>query len=703
MSERTAQSSPDKIPPAEIRIGIDIGGTFTDFVVFTDLSRDLYSFKIPSTPDNPARAVMAGLVRILEQLDQTREYTIKITHGSTVATNSLLERKGAITALLTTRGFRDILQIGRQNRPSLYDLNADPPPVLVPESLRFEVTERVDSQGEIIIPLNLDELDAILPSLEQSRVESIAICLLFSFLYPEHESRCAEFLRQAGFSVSVSSDILPEYREYERTSTTVVNAYVSPILSRYLADLDSSISALARSSSIPTHKLHLRVMQSNGGVISISEAQRKGVRCILSGPAGGIVGAQVAARQLLNSETDQLRLLTFDMGGTSTDVSLIDGTPRIASDMVIEGSPIGIPMLDIHTIGAGGGSIASMDLGGALRVGPQSAGADPGPACYGKSSIQTDLPTVTDANLLLGRLSPEHFLGGEMQIYPERSLSAITRLGDKLGMTPVQTALGIIDVVNAHMERALRVISIERGIDPRQFDLLSFGGAGGLHAAELARRLGISRVLIPGRASTLSAYGMLAADVVKDYSQTIMLRGDLPLEKLEKLYQPLLDRAIYEMQAEGFSQQELSIEYSLDLRYVGQSYELTLPLSAAYAEDFHRLHEKEYGYKRQDVPLELVNMNLRVVGRMQQYSPSPRKSSSADASTGGFLYERPVHTHRGIENMPFYAGEALLPGGKVVGPAVVLCVDTSVLVGSGFVLSVGGFGDYLMGIDYAKY
>lgn len=702
MPEISDTPAPIETSPVEIRIGIDIGGTFTDFAVLNGFSRELYTFKIPSTPDNPAQAVLAGLLQVLGQLNHTCSCTLNITHGSTVATNALLERRGAATALLTTKGFRDVLQIGRQNRPSLYDLNADPPPVLVPGNLRYEVNERVDYQGEILTPLDIHELDEILPSLQKEGIESVAVCLLFSFLSPVHERKCAEYLRQAGFSVSVSSEILPEYREYERTSTTVINAYVSPILKRYLSDLEKMVALKANSSPVPANHIHIRVMQSNGGVISVSEAQRKGVRCILSGPAGGVIGAQIVARQQADSESDNLQLITFDMGGTSTDVSLIDGAPRIASDMMIGGCPIGIPMLDIHTIGAGGGSIASVDLGGALRVGPQSAGADPGPACYGKSGVETSLPTVTDANLLLGRLSSEHFLGGQMQVYPERSLQSITRLADKLGLTPVETALGIIDVVNAHMERALRVISIERGIDPRRYTLLSFGGAGGLHAAELASRLGINRVLIPRRASTLSAYGMLAADVVKDYSQTMMLRESVPQEQLVELYQPLLARAITEMGEEGFSQGELSFEYSVDLRYAGQSYELSVPLSSAYWEDFHQLHQKEYGYQRDDIPVEVVNIKLRAIGRTHLTSPTFLDHTGLRSSKGAYWFERSVHTRNGLEKLPFYNGEALRLGEGLEGPAVVLCSDTTLLVDCGFCLSVGGSGDFKMINGYAN-
>jgi N-methylhydantoinase A len=686
----------------EIRIGIDIGGTFTDFVTYHGNSGRLDAFKLPSTPEGPDKSVLNGLSWILNNLDPSREYTLKIIHGSTVATNALLERKGAHTALLTTRGFRDVLQIGRQSRPSLYDLNADPPAALVPEQLRFDVSERVDSHGEVLESLDLRELDDILLQLKTTQVESIAICFLFSFLNDQHERECAEVLRRAGYFVSVSSEILPEYREYERTSTTAINAYVSPILSRYLKNLRQSISSLSLKPGVTVNKYYLSIMQSNGGVISLEDAQRSGARCILSGPAGGVVGAQMTARRDLQDDTDHHKLITFDMGGTSTDVSLIDDVPRITSDMHIGGSPIRLPVLDIHTIGAGGGSIASVDLGGALRVGPQSAGADPGPACYGRTDEDSALPTVTDANLLLGRISPEHFLGGEMRLEKSRSHTAISKLASKLGLTPVETALGIIEVVNAHMERALRVISIERGYDPRQFSLISFGGAGGLHAAELAERLGIRSILIPKMASTLSAYGMLAADVIKDYSQTIMLRGDVPYTSLESLFTPLIDRAVNEMESEGFRKSDLILEFVLDLRYAGQSYEISIPLKEEYQQEFHYQHQILYGYQRQDIPIEIVNLKLRGIGRTQSPSPAPLVHTADGSAEKAFVFERQVHFRKGSEVVPFYDGEVLLPEDKIVGPAVILCRDTTILVGKGFYVVVGLFGGYLMGNGYAN-
>jgi N-methylhydantoinase A len=480
-----------------MRIGIDIGGTFTDFVVFEPATGKLETFKLLSTPHDPSLVVLNGLERIFEKHGRQGS----LVHGSTVATNALLERKGARCALITTRGFKDVLQIGRQNRPSLYDLFADPAPTLVASDWRLEVDERVDSLGHVLQELDTAQVEGLIPRLQAGGIESVAVCFLFSFLQPGHERLVTERLRTAGILVSASHEILPEYREYERVSTTAVNAYVSPVMDGYLSHLEEQLKQ-------STPDVSLQVMQSNGGTIQPLEARQFAVRCILSGPAGGMVASQLVAGLDASGPGEPVRVITFDMGGTSTDVSLIEGTPQIITEAVISGCPIRIPMLDIHTIGAGGGSIARLDAGGALTVGPQSAGADPGPACYGKG----DLPTVTDANLVLGRLSPEHFLGGQMYLYAERAWKALDKLGAEMGLSGTRAALGVVQVANAHMERALRVITVERGHDPRDFNLLSFGGAGGLHAADLARGLGIPRVLIPSLASTFSAFGMLAAD-----------------------------------------------------------------------------------------------------------------------------------------------------------------------------------------------
>ncbi|MFC1936236.1 hydantoinase/oxoprolinase family protein [Chloroflexota bacterium] len=636
-----------------MRIGIDIGGTFTDFVVFDPQSQQLQSFKLLSTPGNPAEAMLAGLERITIGSQRT------IIHGSTVATNALLESKGAATALITTEGFRDVLQIARQNRPHLYDLFADPPPPLVPRQWRFEAKERVNHKGEIQIPLKLQYIDDLIPILKTQKIESVAISLLFSFLVPSHENQIAVRLEQAGFFVSASNQILPEFREYERTSTTVINAYVSPVLGNYLNELETALK-----------KDKLLIMQSNGGSISPSSARNSAVRCILSGPAGGVVGAQAIGQQ-----AGYERLITFDMGGTSTDVALIENTIQITTDAEVGGYPIRIPIIDIHTVGAGGGSIAQVDKGGALRVGPESAGADPGPACYGRGS----LPTTTDANLVLGRLSPQHFLGGEMQLDAEAANRALTKLGEKLSLTAQEAALGVIRVANAHMERALRVISIERGYDPRDFTLISFGGAGGLHAADLARDLSIPQVLVPPQAATLSAYGMLMTDIVKDYTQTVMLPGNTPYTTLETHFQPMIEKGMQEVEREGISKKKIQIKPSIDLRYRGQSFELNIPFSPNLLEDFYSHHQAVYGYANPNQEVEIVNLRLKSIGEVEK-PVIPHKEDAISDPSSALIESQPVHLLSGMLSTLFFDGLKLLPGNRIIGPAIIIRPDTTVLI-----------------------
>jgi N-methylhydantoinase A len=665
----------------EIRIGIDIGGTFTDFVFIHPASGTVETFKLLSTPYNPAVAVINGLAIIEKRIGG--DLPIHIIHGSTVATNALLERKGARTALITTDGFRDVIEIGRQNRPELYNLFSSPLLPLVPEEYRFEVIERVGKQGETITPLDPRSVNTALATLEAFHPEAVAVCLLFAFTNPTHEQMIASGLRNAGYSVSVSSEILPEYREFERASTTVVNAYVSPVLQKYFSTLEKSIGQ-----EIPGKKqdINLRVMQSNGGVIRIDEARQQGVRCILSGPAGGVIGAQYIAHQALSASEEnhpsgrRVQMLTFDMGGTSTDVSLIDAEPRVTTEAIVGGYPIRIPVLDIHTIGAGGGSIATVDIGGVMRVGPESAGADPGPACYGKGT----LPTVTDANLVLGRLQGEHFLGGQMPIDLERAKIALQALGEKLGLStlsrPETAALGVIEIVNAHMERALRVISVERGHDPQDYTLLSFGGAGGLHAADLARCLKMHRVLIPPLASTLSAFGMLAADVIRDYTQTVMLPGDVATGELLSIIAPLISKGVSDVQAEGITPQSITIEQMLDMRYRGQSYELTIPFTDRYMQSFHEAHHRAYGTSRQGADVEIVNTRVRVVGKVHSPAITIHPTGTPDPAAA-WLETRQVWFPTGAENVPLYRGESLLPGNRITGPAVVVRQDTTILIG----------------------
>jgi N-methylhydantoinase A len=545
-----------------MRIGIDAGGTFTDFVVAHDDGR-VEVFKIRSNPSDPAAVILAGLERA------HAKKSAEVVHGSTVATNALLERKGVRTALVTTAGFEDVIQIGRQNRAQLYVLSPPPKKVLADPALCFGVEERTYFDGSVgMAPAGLDQLAR---RLAKAKVESIAICFLHSYANPGNERVVRNALAGAAPYVCCSHMICPEFREYERTTTTFLNAYVGPLMDRYLSGLGA----------VPK----LWIMQSNGGVIRAREAREHAVRTLLSGPAGGVVGAIETAR-LSGFE----KVLGFDMGGTSTDVSLSEGTARHTAEAYIEGIPVRVPMLDIQTVGAGGGSIARVDEGGLLRVGPESAGAVPGPACYG----QGEMPTVTDAHVVLGRIDPKHFLGGAMTLYPDRAAAAIDRIARELRLSRKSAAEGVLRVANANMERAIRSVSVERGYDPRDFALVAFGGCGGLHACDIAADLGIRTVVVPEHAGVLSALGMLMADRVRDYTAGVVGRAwnFVPLEKAARKDMP-----------------GSKLERYFDMRYVGQSYELTILEGAS----FHDAHRKMYGYSDQDRPTEVVAIRVRAI------------------------------------------------------------------------------------------
>ena len=549
-----------------IRIGIDSGGTFTDFVVDRG-NGSIETFKLRSNPANPASVILEGLTKIGAGASS------EVIHGSTVATNALLERKGAPMAFITTEGFEDILLIGRQHRPYLYDLTPPPRRLLLPRERTLGVRERIYFDGEIGKPL--EGVAQLKKRLAKLNVRSVAICLLHSYQNPVHEKLLADAL--AGqYNVSCSHEVCPEFREFERASTTAVNAYVGPMMDAYLSQLAESVPA------------KLSIMQSNGGLIGAADAGRHAVRTILSGPAGGVMGALHMAR-LAGFE----RILGFDMGGTSTDVSLVNGAPVETTEAEIDGFPVRIPMLDIHTVGAGGGSIARVDSGGLLRVGPESAGADPGPACYGVG----DLATVTDAHVYLGHIKPDAFLNGQMRIYPERSEAALGGIAKQLKITTREAAQGILRVANSNMERAIRAVSIERGHDPRRFALVAFGGGGGLHACHLAEALGMRTVIVPAFAGVLSALGMLAADRVRDYSAGVLGR---PAREVEQRFRELEKRAKAEMKGAKLSR-------SVDLRYQGQSYELNVP----WGGDFHQSHEKVYGYMDRTRDVEHVTIRVR--------------------------------------------------------------------------------------------
>lgn len=653
-------------------VGVDTGGTFTDIICRR--GGDFAVVKVPSTPDNPARAVLDGLSRL--GLPVT-----KVLHGSTVATNALLERKGAVTAFVTNAGFEDIISIGRQNRPDLYDLASRKEPCLVPEELRFGVPGRVSAEGLTLADLTPEEAWSAAQAVAASDATSVAVCLLFSFLRPDHEKLLGQALAEAGVSVSLSSELLAEFREYERAATTVANAYVAPVMDAYLGELDAGLPEGAS----------LSVMQSGGGLIAADTARREPVRTILSGPAGGLVAALAVGKA---AGFD--RCVTFDMGGTSTDVALLDGGPTMAVEATMAGLPIKTPVLDIHTVGAGGGSLAVLDAGGALRVGPRSAGADPGPACYGRG----DGLTVTDANLFLGRLAADRFLGGAMPLFPDRLPPLFTALGQAAGLSPVEAAEGIVAVAEAAMERAIRVISVERGHDPADFALLSYGGAGGLHAVSLARLLGVRTVVVPRHAGLFSALGMLFADVVKDVSATVMLGSDAAdVFELAGLFGDLETKAREAMAVEGVPAAKVLLERRLDMRYRGQSHELSIRFVADPYSAFHNRHEAVFGFKDPKAVVEVVTLRIQARGLTEKPALAEARHLVAAVPEAARLGERPL-VWRGRERQaPWYDREKLLPGNRLSGPALVAEPSATTFVPPGAEATVDGFGNLVIGVD----
>ena len=658
-------------------VGIDVGGTFTDIAVLED--GELTVHKLPSTPADPSRGILQGV-------KETGVTSAEFVHGSTVATNALLEGKGARTALITTMGFEDVLEIGRQSRAELYNFEMDRAPALAPWEMRFGLPERVDHTGAIVEDLTQEAIQTLIGLLEESKAEAVAVSFLFSFLNTAHEDMVLNALRQMKNPpyISISSRVLPEFREYERASTVVVNSYVGQVMSRYLGELEGPLGK------------GLRIMQSSGGSITAGLASEQPVRTILSGPAGGVVGAFYTAMQAGYPD-----IITVDMGGTSTDVSLCPGEIKETTSANVGGYPIGVPMIDIHTVGAGGGSIARVDTGGALVVGPESAGAEPGPACYGVG----DQITVTDANLLLGRLLPDRFLGGRMTLDRDRVVGLMQVLAGQINADANQTALGINRVVNANMERAIRTISLERGYDPRLFTLVPFGGAGPMHACELAQELGIPRILVPSNPGILSALGVAIADIVKDYSRTIMLRGaDLDRSRIDEEFQGMEGQARTEMAGEGLAVDKMAARRFLDVRYVGQSFELTVDypsqttktdLAKVIGDNFYKAHLRRFGYADRAEPVEVVNLRLKLEVAMEKPSVQPQTTGAAD-SAHALIGEAEVVFHQGALTSPLYQREQLTCGNVVSGPALIIQMDSTTVLPPGWGGAVEPFGNLLL-------
>ena len=655
------------------RVGIDTGGTFTDFVY--EHSGNVTVFKIASTPDDPARAIAKGLRRISADTGDALS-TFEIVHGTTVGTNALLQRRGARVALVTTAGFEDVIEIGRQARPELYNLNAVKPPQIVASDLRFGLDERISPSGKVIKSLQLPDIFAVKKRVLEAQPESIAVSLLFSFANPEHEKAIEGLWFDLDIPISFSYQILPEYREYERTSTVCVNAYLQPLMGRYLKSL-TGYAGLALASARDVRVPKLRVMQSSGGSISADVAAAEPVRTILSGPAGGVVGALRVAKA-----AGFANIITFDMGGTSTDVALCDREGmRLTNESIVAGLPVAIPMMDIHTVGAGGGSIARVDEGGSLRVGPESAGADPGPSCYGRSL----LPTVTDAHVVLGHFPGEALLDGEFKLDAARARASLQTLATEMSkaagrkVSAIEAARGVLNVVTANMERALRHVSVERGHDPRDFALMPFGGAGGLHAVELARALRIPRVLVPTLPGALSALGVLEADVVKEQSRTVMVKASRDIEqKLESIFRAMEKQGRATLRREGFTESAQRHERSLAARYHGQSFELQIKQTRGnIAAAFHRAHQARYGYAQEKNAVEIVSARVRSIGIVRSLRVSKGAHTQGAAKSHDFIA---TYLDQKRVRAAVYRRDELRPGDRLRTPCIVTEYSATTLV-----------------------
>lgn len=663
-----------------LRIGVDTGGTFTDVCAFDESDGRVHVRKVSSTPDDPGRAIVQGVAELLEQIGGRQIGEISyFAHGTTVGTNALLTGRGVKTGLIATRGFRDLLELGRGRRPDMYDSQADKPAPFVERRHRMEVTERIRHTGAVETPLAEDEVRQAVRFLKAEGVDSIAVCLLYSYLVADHERRIGEIIAEEhpDAYVSLSSEVLPEFREYERLSTVVTNSYVGPVVYRYLARLRAT---LVENGLRPVP----HVTQSNGGVIPFQTAEAMPVRLVLSGPSTGVVGAaEICAAAGFPD------IITFDMGGTSSDISLVQGgKPKVTSGMELDGRPIRSPMLDIHTVGAGGGSLGWIDSGGHLRVGPQSAGAFPGPACYGNG----EEATVTDANVVLQMLNPEYLLNGQMKIDRSASVRAVERLARPLGLSVEEAALGILRVVSANMARAIRVVSVKRGYDPRDYALVPFGGAGPLHASRLARELGMTSIVVPEVPGAQSALGLLMTDIRTDFMRTqITPLTEQALPELNSGFSLLHDRAAAWFEEEGIAEEDRGSVRRLELRYAGQNFELAVELPASdtvdaavlaeVVESFHAAHERVYGYRSPESTIEAVTFRLEASGEtprveLRMDEPGSEDPSPAHVSDRDTCFD----PAEGFRTIPVYDRALLRPGNRIEGPAIVEQMDTTTVL-----------------------
>lgn len=681
-------------------IGVDVGGTFTDFSVFNLETGELFHYKDSSTPGDPSRAIVKGVKDVLEIKKAQAQDVVYLAHGTTVGTNALIEKKGARVGLITTEGFKDLMEIGNQKRPSLYDLQAQKSVPLIPSGCNIGVRERIRYDGSVYTPLDEENVRQAVRQLKQYGVQAIAVCTLFSFINPAHENRIKEIIAEEYPEVytTISSELAPEFREYSRMSTTVLNSYLGPVMKKYVNNFQTSV----REMGIQAEPY---ITQSNGSIISIKETIDCPIKCAVSGPSAGVVAASFIGRQC-NAD----KIITFDMGGTSADISLIENfTPQVSNEREVEGYPARIPMINIITIGAGGGSIAQIDEGGALKVGPKSAGAVPGPACYGRGGTQ---PVVTDANIVLGKLNQKRILGGRMEVYLDLAHEALDRcICEKSGLSRAQAANGIITVVNSNMVRAVRSVSVEKGYDVREFSLMAFGGAGPLHACEVAKELGIRQVIIPPHPGTLCSLGLLLADTKFDMSRTLILEGKVEnLPKFNEQFADMIHQGSEALDREGVTKERRCFEFAVDMRYQRQNFEISIPvptgemteqdLRRAIA-DFHAEHKRSYGYCNEQAPVQFVSYRASAIGiidkpEMTEQPLCPAAPAPVPLETRSVLFQGESE----YRPTPVYRRESFIPGQSIAGPCICEQMDTTLVVPESWIIHVDGYGN--LKIDYEE-
>ena len=672
-------------------IGVDVGGTFTDFSVFEHESGELFHYKDSSTPADPSKAIIQGVLAVLAMQKVQADSVSYLAHGTTVGTNALIEKKGAKLGLITTKGFKDLMEIGNQRRPSLYNLQAQKPFPLVPSGLNCTVTERIRYDGTVDTPLDEEETRQVVRYLKEQQVVAIAVCTLFSFVNPVHELRIEEIIREEfpEAYVTISSKLVPEFREYSRMSTTVLNSYLGPVMKKYVNNFRNSVEGIGI-------QVEPYVTQSNGSIISIKETVDCPIKTAVSGPSAGVIAAAYIGKQC---QAD--KIITFDMGGTSADISLIENyTPQVSNERTVEGYPARIPMINIITIGAGGGSIAKIDDGGALKVGPKSAGATPGPACYMRGG---ENPCVTDANIVLGKLNQKKILGGRMDVDLELAKKAIqTKICDKSDLNLQQAANGIITVVNSNMVRAIRSVSVEKGYDVREFSLMAFGGAGPLHACEVAKELGMKEVLIPPHPGTLCSLGLLLADTKFDLSRTMVLDGVAEnVPEIASQFESMTAQGNGLLDKEGVPQERRRFEYFLDMRYQRQNFEICIPVPAGemtaavleqVLESFHAEHKRSYGYCKKDAVVQIVNYRVSAIGIIDKPDLKPEALRPETNLPDPIAYRQVLF--QGQEyyvKTPVYQREDFVPGQSIPGPCICEQMDTTLVVPAGWVIHVDGY------------